>query len=150
MEFPDILKSQIHDPAIKIKGFLPEIGGQFLCGAQNKYGVEGVDGKYSDRFTVEYPIDCQLYEQFLGANLSPEYTGTIGGNVTMTCTLQFDACSSPNKCAKHVTWDNSSFPQNRTISVASYDCSICTGKCQASDFYINKLLQLLNTTKREQ
>ena len=134
-EFPEVLKSQIHDPSLKLNAFSSGIGGDYLCLAQNKYGTIGSDLDHELKFTIQYPEDCQGYKQYLGANLSPEYTGTIGGNITMTCTLQFNFCSRPNKCADNVVWDNSVFPQNRTINESSYNCSICTGMFQTYHFY---------------
>ena len=122
---PEVFKSQIHNPELIAKEFSPEIHGMYQCTVKNKYGTEGdtlVPGKERE---IKYPQDCQGYTQYRRAYLSSEHTGTIGGNITLTCFLQFDSCIQD--CSQYIKWDSSAFPLNRTINGKGYNCSICEG-----------------------
>ena len=120
-----MFKSQINYPVLTVDKYYPEIKGNYVCVAENKYGITSKDTEYY--YIVRAPINCNEYTQYRSVFLSPEYSASNGGNVTLTCTLRF-ACLELESCAQQfIHWRDSLFPTNRTLKGEGYNCSTCSG-----------------------
>ena len=102
--------------------FYPEIGGIYVCMAENTYGKKN-GGDYA--ISIIVPSDCSGYAQYRSASLTETYYADIGENVTMNCSLRF-TCAYTQTCLKVFYWWDT-FPVNRTTEGEGYRCSSCTG-----------------------
>ena len=129
--FPEI-KDQLHNRTLHFDKYSLSMRGKYKCIAENKYGIRGnssaIDGiLFHDlpRFVITGPQDCSHYADLFLTDLSKEYTGVVGGNVTMSCKSQY-GCQFIEECLENIEWDESKFPPDRTLRINGSSCSSCT------------------------
>lgn len=138
-----MFKNQIHNPVLTVDKYYPEVKGKYVCVAENEYGTTSIDSEYY--YIVRAPGNCNEYTQYRSVFLSPEYSASIGGNVTLTCTLQF-ACIELESCAEEfIYWRDSLFPTNRMLKGEGYNCLTCSGKKYINPFAYFEIVGTLNT-----
>ncbi|KAI6655877.1 hypothetical protein LOD99_1611 [Oopsacas minuta] len=152
------MKGQTHNEVLHFDKYSTDMrSGTFHCTAENEYGIGGKstadNGRHArPRFQLSAPQECVGYNQYFASDLSQEYKGSIGGNVTMSCSIQY-ACQFPQDCLDYIKWDDSLFPPDRTVKANISSCSRCAAiknrtifNIEASDF--NKIYSCTITKPR--
>lgn len=128
------MKYQLHNRTLRFDKFSLSLRGNYKCIAENKYGIKGNSsveyGKLTHGvplFSLTAPQDCIHYAPLFSTDLSTQYTGVIGGNVTMSCKSQY-GCQYVETCLENIEWDESAFPPDRTLSVNGSSCTTCISK----------------------